>query len=454
MKLLFLFFSFIISALYAQQLNLTDSVIFKITYPYGSFNMIAKKGDTLLIGKVGGITYVYDLLTRKTDTLAFQFALEYEDSLHPGDRQYTFCKYLPDHYLMNRIPVGSYIAGNGSGRVIRFYDYKGNLRLCTLPAGPGFGFGPERQAVMDCYWAIDAEPIMVTSKYFICSLKHSGHVNLNRDDTTLAGSKRLGLCQYLDPEFKNPKLPLFSVHNYKIPPEGTDMLKFTKEEFIRGCSTRHYIGELGDVYQSNMKKGLFTPSYCQNHVFAFDSTHELIYFNAPAEPDIRVYSVKGNLVKRFTSTKDIAPERHVPIRLWTQKEVDSVLSAKTYKAFREARNRLDAYSYGLSTNYSSMYVSPAQHRLYRNYYPPLPQQTMDSLYYQTKMPASEIHDRNIWSKSTYLQCFDTRSGKLLFDIPAPPFFKVIDVTKDGYIWAIYNIRPDENKLRIGKFQLK
>lgn len=441
------------SSAYAQQLILTDSVIFELTYPYGSYNMIAKKGDTLLIGKTGGITYVHDILSKKTDTLAFQFVLEYEDSLHPGDRRYTYCKYLPDNYLMSRIPVGSYIAGNGSGSAIRFYDYLGKLQLCTLPSGEGFGFSPNVKPVMGCFWAIDSEPIMATLKYFICSLKHSGHVNMN-DDTSLTARKRRMLVNHIDPMFKNPQLPLFSVHDYKIPPEGTDMLKFTKEEFIRGCSTRHYIGELGDVYRSNMKKGLFTPSYCQNHFFVFDSTKELIYLSIPAEPDIRVYSVKGNLLKRFTSARDLAPERHVPIRFWTQKEVDSVLSVKTMKACREARNRLDAYSYGLSTNYSWMYVAPTQHRLYRTYHPPLPPQTMDSLYYQTKMPASEMHDRNIWFKSTYLQCFDTRSGKLLFDIPVPSFFKVIDVAKDGSIWAIYDIRPNEDKLRIGKFQLK
>jgi hypothetical protein len=441
----------LITSAYAQQPALIDSAVFELTYPYGSFNMIAKKGDTLLIGKIGGITYIHDLRTRKTDTLTFQFALEYEDSLHPGDRQYTFCKYLPDNYLMNRIPVGSWIAGNGSGNAIRFYDYKGKLRLCTLPAGEGFGMNAK--PVLNCFWAIDAEPIMVTSKYFICSLKHSDHVNMS-DDTSLMARKRYGLSQLLDPEFKNPKLPLFSLHEYSIPPEGTDMLKFTKEEFIRGCSTRHYIGELGDVYQSKMKKGLFTPTYCQNHVFTFDSTNELIYLSIPAEPDIRVYSVKGNLVKRFTTTRDLAPERHVPILLWTQKDVDSALSAKSYKSFREIRNRLDAYSYGLSTNYSSMYVDPTHHRLYRTYHPPHPRKTMDSLYYQTKMPSSEIHDRNIWFKQTYLQCFDTRSGKLLFDIPVPHLFKVIDAVKDGSVWAIYDLRPDDNKLRIGRFQLQ
>jgi hypothetical protein len=127
-------------------------------------------------------------------------------------------------------------------------------------------------------------------------------------------------------------------------------------------------------------------------------------------------------------------------------------SIKRLTAQMNDMDRVEIVRAALSTYYYGLYVAPHRQIAMRLYAKPAPEwtyQKLDSLYQKDKYRFSE----QIGPKPTFLQIYDlANNDRLIFDGPVPTPFKVLEVDKEGYLWAIAGQDAEEKRI-IRKFRL-
>ena len=206
------------------------------------------------------------------------------------------------------------------------------------------------------------------------------------------------------------------------------------------------IGSTPDFYTEQYYKGQFN-DWLRQTLFTLDREQNLAYITAITDSLIYIYDYQGERVGQFPK---VGHDRNAF-------KFFSLAEDQTYKGEKITRKnvrRWSASNYGMSTTENQIFHDPRKNYLYRVVLSPGEKQTYEQWAALYDAGASYMDAINLHKQAT-LQIYDLNNGgKMIAEQPVSPYFRMLEIDKNGLLWAITGVKRDkkDNQLVVQAFQ--